>query len=30
MSGTAGVGYGLLRYAEPLRVPSVLGLALSS
>ncbi len=28
MCGLAGVGYGLLRYAAPTRVPSVLGLAL--
>ena len=27
MTGLAGIGYGLLRFAEPLRVPSVLSLA---
>ena len=30
MCGLAGVGYGLLRYAGPTRVPSVLGLALEA
>jgi lantibiotic modifying enzyme len=27
MTGVAGIGYGLLRLAAPLRVPSVLALA---